>query len=87
MTANGHLTVRSSLTPSALAHPGLNSVAALRLVDADIQSGALLAGFVNWPSPAFEILLITRDLTERSARFHTEANLSRRVYAEPDIHC
>ena len=39
------------------------------------------------PSPAFDNLLITRDLTERSARFYTEENLGRRVYTEPDIHC
>src|SRR5258705_10333599 len=39
------------------------------------------------PSPAFDNLLITRDLTKRSARFYTEENLGRRVYAEPDIHC
>jgi len=38
-------------------------------------------------SPAFDNLLITRDLTERSARFYTEENLGRRVYTEPDIHC
>ena len=31
--------------------------------------------------------LITRDLTERSARFYTEENLGRRVHTEPDIHC
>jgi hypothetical protein len=36
---------------------------------------------------AFDILLITRDSTERSARFYTEENLGRRVYTEPDIHC
>ncbi len=29
------------------------------------------------PSPAFDNLLITRDLTERSARFYTEENLGR----------
>src|SRR5437667_9863397 len=39
------------------------------------------------PSPAFDNLLITRDLTEGSARFYTEENLGRRVYTEPDIHC
>lgn len=38
-------------------------------------------------SPTFDNLLITRDLTERSARFYTEENLGRRVYTEPDIHC
>src|SRR4030081_1272462 len=37
------------------------------------------------PSPAFDNLLITRDLTERSARFYTEENLGRRVHTEPDI--
>jgi hypothetical protein len=39
------------------------------------------------PSPASDNLLITRDLRERSARFYTEENLGRRVYAERDIHC
>ena len=27
------------------------------------------------------------DLTERSARFYTEGNLGRLVYAESDLHC
>lgn len=39
------------------------------------------------PSPAFDNLLITRDLTERSARFYTEENLGRRVLTERNIHC